>query len=178
MWPSVRGAKNWPHAAFNPKTGLLYANTNHQGSIYRFTELAPFKPGLRYQGIANRYPPINPGDVMGHVEAIDPLTAKTKWRVPLKDHQNWSALLATGGGLLFNGKHTGEFYAMDIDTGETIWEHRLSSGVNSQPVTWTHQGKQYVTVLAGYGGLYGQATRARLKHVPLGGSVWTFALRT
>ena len=32
MWPSIRGAKNWPHAAFNPNTGLLYANTNHQGS--------------------------------------------------------------------------------------------------------------------------------------------------
>jgi alcohol dehydrogenase (cytochrome c) len=28
MYPSVRGAKNWPHAAFNPNTGLLYANTN------------------------------------------------------------------------------------------------------------------------------------------------------
>jgi len=177
MWPSIRGAKNWPHAAFNPKTGLLYANTNHQGSFYRFTDLAPFKPGMRYQGIANRYPEIKPGDIVGHVEAIDPMTAKAKWRVPLKDFQNWSALLATGGGLLFNGKHTGEFYAMDIDTGETIWEHRLSSGVNSMPVTWTHQGKQYVTVLAGYGGLYGQASRARLKHVPLGGSVWTFALR-
>ncbi len=177
MWPSIRGTKNWPHAAFNPNTGLLYANTNHQGSFYRFTELAPYKPGLRYQGIANRYPTINPGDIVGHVEAIDPLTAKAKWRVPLKDHQNWSALLATGGGLLFNGKHTGEFYAMDAETGETLWEYRLSSGVNAMPITWTHQGKQYVTVLSGLGGLYGQASRARLPNVPLGGSVWTFALR-
>ena len=25
-----RGGKNWPHAAFNPETGLLYANTIHQ----------------------------------------------------------------------------------------------------------------------------------------------------
>ena len=37
MWPSIRGAKNWPHAAFNPNTGLLYANTNHGYSTYRFT---------------------------------------------------------------------------------------------------------------------------------------------
>jgi alcohol dehydrogenase (cytochrome c) len=49
--------------------------------------------------------------------------------------------------------------------------------VNSQPITWTHQGKQYITVLSGLGGLYGQAHRARLPNVPLGGSVWTFALR-
>ena len=44
MWPSVRGAKNWPHAAFNPNTGLLYANTNDMASFYKFTELAPYKP--------------------------------------------------------------------------------------------------------------------------------------
>ncbi len=177
MWPSVRGAKNWPHAAYNPNTGLLYANTNHMSSFYRFTDVAPYKPGLRYQGMANRYPTLKPGDVVGHVEAIDPLTATAKWRVPLKDHQNWSAMLATGGGLLFNGKHTGEFYAMDADTGATIWEFRVSSGVNAQPITWTHNGKQYVTVLVGLGGLYGTSGRSRLPQVPLGGSVWTFALR-
>ncbi len=177
MWPSVRGAKNWPHAAYNPNTGLLYANTNHQGSHYRFVPYAPFKPGLRYQGMENRLTEVKPGEPLGHVEAIDPLTGKAKWRVPLTDNQNWSAMLATGGGLLFNGKHTGEFYAMDADTGQTLWEFRTSSGVNSQPVTWTHNGKQYITVLSGLGGLYGQAHRARVANVPLGGSVWTFALR-
>jgi len=176
MWPSVRGAKNWPHAAFNPQTGLLYANTNHQYSTYRFTELAPYKPGLRYMGIENKYPEIKKGDVVGHIEAIDPLTAKTKWRVPLQDYQIWSAMLATGGGLLFNGRSTGEFFAMDADTGQTLWEFQTSSGVNAQPITWTHQGRQYVTVLSGLGGLYGTAGRARLSAVPLGGSVWTFAL--
>jgi alcohol dehydrogenase (cytochrome c) len=176
MWPSVRGAKNWPHAAFNPNTGLLYANTNHQASIYQFTELAPYKPGLRYQGIQNSYPELKPGDVVGHIEAIDPLTAKAKWRVPLQDYQNWSAMLATGGGLLFTGKSTGEFFAMDADTGRTLWEFRTSSGVNAMPITWTHKGKQYVTVLSGLGGLYGTSGRARLSFVPLGGSVWTFAL--
>ena len=177
MWPSVRGAKNWPHAAFNPHTGLLYANTNNTPSTIRLTELAPYKPGLRYVGVENAYPPVKPGDIVGHVEAIDPVTAQPKWRIPVRDHQIAGAMLATGGGLLFNGKHTGEFYAMDIDTGETVWEYRLSSGINAQPITWTHQGKQYVTVLSGLGGLYGTRQRSQLSSVPLGGSVWTFALR-
>ena len=176
MWPSIRGGKNWPHAAFNPNTGLLYANTIHSYSTYRFADLAPYKPGFRYQGMENKYPPIQPGDVVGHIEAIDPLTAIPKWRVPLHDYQVASALLATGGGLLFNGRHTGEFFAMDADTGATLWEFRTSSGVNSMPITWTHKGKQYVTVLSGLGGLYGNTSRQRLPNVPLGGSVWTFAL--
>jgi alcohol dehydrogenase (cytochrome c) len=114
--------------------------------------------------------------VVGHVEAIDPLTAKPKWRVPLQDYQNWTAILATGGGLLFNGRSTGEFFAMDADTGETLWTFRTSSGVNAMPITWTQQGRQYVTVLSGLGGLYGTAGRQYLAQVPLGGSVWTFAL--
>src|SRR6187549_3616698 len=74
MWPSVRGAKNWPHAAFNPNTGLLYANTNHSYSTVRMLELAPFKAGTRYVGVENTYPTVNRGDIVGHIEAIDPMT--------------------------------------------------------------------------------------------------------
>ena len=176
MWPSVRGAKNWPHAAFNPNTGLLYANTNNTPSTLKLVDFAPFKPGMRYTGVENSYPPVKPGDVVGHIEAIDPLTAKPKWRIPVKDFQIASAMLATGGGLLFSGKHTGEFFALDADNGQTLWEFRTSSGINAMPITWTHKGKQYVTVLSGLGGLYGTRSREALKDVPVGGSVWTFAL--
>jgi glucose dehydrogenase len=41
MWPSTRGAKNWPHAAFSPETGLLYANTMHRGGIYKHLAVKP-----------------------------------------------------------------------------------------------------------------------------------------
>src|SRR5215467_16301745 len=37
-WPSTLGAKNWPHAAFNPETGLLYANTMHIARMYKHLE--------------------------------------------------------------------------------------------------------------------------------------------
>jgi alcohol dehydrogenase (cytochrome c) len=177
MYPSVRGAKNWPHAAFSPKTGLLYANTNEGYSIYRFTDLTPYQAGARYQGVENAYPPSKPGDIVGHMEAIDPLTAKAKWRIPQRDYQVASAMLATGGGLVFTGRHTGELIALDADTGATLWEYKTSSGINSMPITWSHNGKQYVTVLSGLGGLYGTRSREALKQVPLGGSIWTFTLK-
>jgi alcohol dehydrogenase (cytochrome c) len=174
MWPSVRGGKNWPHAAFNPNTGLLYANTNYAYSNYRFTQLAEFKAGTRYQGIENVYSKLDADTVAGHIEAIDPLTAKAKWQVPLKGQVIAAAMLATGGGLLFTGKHTGEFMALDADSGKTLWEFNTGSGVNSQPITWTRNGKQYVTVLSGLGG--STSGRRGLPDIPLGGSVWTFAL--
>jgi alcohol dehydrogenase (cytochrome c) len=174
-WPSTRGAKNWPHAAFNPETGLLYANTNHEGRLYKHLPTGPFVKGERYQFIDNLAMP-NAGEPIGHVDAIDPLTGQQKWRVPLTDFQNWSAMLATGSGLLFTGRETGEFVALDADTGKTLWQFQTSSGINAQPVTFTQNGRQYVTVLSGVGGLYWNVARQALKNVPQGGSVWTFAL--
>ena len=78
--------------------------------------------------------------------------------------------------LLFTGKETGEFIAIDADTGKTLWQFQTGSGINAQPITFTHNGQQYVTVLSGIGGLYWNQAREALKNVPQGGSVWTFAL--
>jgi len=176
-WPSTRGGKNWPHAAFNPQTGLLYANTLHEGRMYKHLETKPFKVGERYMFIENLPLPRAADQPLGHMEAIDPLTAQKKWRTPLMDFQIWSAMLATGGGLLFTGKETGEFIAVDTDTGKVVWQFQTGSGINAMPVTYTHQGRQYVTVLSGIGGLYWNIAREQLKDkVPQGGSVWTFAL--
>ncbi len=177
LWPSTSGGKNWPHAAYNPNTGLLYANTIHQSRMYKHLPHKPYEVGQRYMNIQNVPIPKQPGEPHGHIDAIDPLTGQQKWRVPLTDFQIWSAMLATGGGLLFTGKETGEFIALDADTGKQVWQFQTGSGINAMPVTYTHNGRQYVTVLSGLGGLYWNQQRERLKDiVPLGGSVWTFAL--
>ena len=176
-WPSTRGAKNWQHAAFNPNTGLLYANTMHEGRMYKHIETRPHAVGQRYQFIENLPLPRPAGEPVGHIEAIDPLTAEKKWRVPLMDFQIWSAMLATGGELLFTGKETGEFIALDARSGKQLWQFQTGSGINAMPVTFTHKGRQYVSVLSGIGGLYWNTNRELLKDkVPQGGSVWTFAL--
>ena len=92
------------------------------------------------------------------------------------DNPQFSAILATGGGVLFTGKETGEFIAMDADTGAVLWQFQTGSGINAQPITYTHNGEQYVTILSGIGGLYWNASREMVKNVPQGGSAWTFAV--
>jgi alcohol dehydrogenase (cytochrome c) len=144
--------------------------------MYKHLPIEPYAKGQRYMFIENLPVPRVAGEPIGHVDAIDPLTGKQKWRVPLMDVQNWSAMLATGGGLLFTGRETGEFMALDADTGKTLWSFQTSSGINAQPVTYTLNGRQYVTVLAGVGGLYWNIAKEQLKNVPQGGSVWTFAV--
>jgi alcohol dehydrogenase (cytochrome c) len=175
LWPSQWGAKNWPHAAFNPETGLIYANTMHVSRLVRHRPVE-YKPGQRYQGFENLPAPREPGLPMGHVDAIDPMTGTQKWRAPVMDIPNYSAIVATAGGLLFTGTQTGEMIALDIDTGKTLWQFQTGSGINAQPITFTHKGRQYVVIQSGLGGVNQARMRVELANVPRGGSVWAFAL--
>jgi len=94
--------------------------------------------------------------------------------VPLADVPSSAGMLATGGGLVFTGKLTGEFVALDAATGQTLWQFKTGSSVNATAITYTRAGRQYVTVLSGLGG--GLARRFAADKVPTGGAVWTFAL--
>jgi alcohol dehydrogenase (cytochrome c) len=85
-----------------------------------------------------------------------------------------AGMLATRGGLVFTGKMTGEFVALDADTGKTLWQFKTGSSVNSTAITYTHNGRQYVSIASGLGGAL--ATRYGAAKVPAGGSIWTFAL--
>jgi alcohol dehydrogenase (cytochrome c) len=76
---------------------------------------------------------------------------------------------------VFTGRLNGEFIALDQANGETLWKFKTGSGINAPPITYTHQGRQYVTVLSGIGGVLNRVMKAA-DGVPTGGSVWTFAL--
>ncbi len=69
-------------------------------------------------GVTSRLPEVKPGEAYGHFVAINPLTGEKKWEVPLTDFPSSAGMLATGGGLVFTGKLTGEFIALDEDTGQ------------------------------------------------------------
>ena len=174
IWPS-RGSNAVP-VAFNPNTGLVYAST---WNLPRLQKLAPppEKPqviGATSTGIVARLPDVKPGDVLGHLVAINPLTGEKKWEVPLTDFPNSAGMLATGGGLVFTGTLTGEFLALDQDTGTTLWQFKTGSSINSTAITYTYKGRQYVTIASGLGGTL--ANRYAADKVPTGGSIWTFAV--
>src|SRR5438552_16278927 len=172
IWPS-RGTNAVP-IAFNPNTGLIYAST---WNVPRIQKLAPPKPtvhGGQTTGVDSRFPEMKPGDVFGHFAAINPLTGEKKWEIPLTDLPSSAGMLVTGGGLVFTGKLTGEFVALDEETGKTLWQFKTGSSVNSTAITYTYKGRQYLTIASGLGGSL--ATRYAAAKMPAGGSVWTFAL--
>jgi len=171
IWPS-RGTNAVP-IAFNPTTGLVYASTWNVPRIQKLA--APKKEvlGGNSTGVTSRIPNLDGGPV-GHFVAINPLTGAKKWEVPLTDLPSSAGMLATGGGLLFTGRLTGEFLALDEATGRTLWQFKTGSSVNATAITYIHNGRQYVTVASGRGGSL--ANRYAADKVPSGGSLWTFAL--
>ena len=177
VWPSVTGGTNWQHMAYSPKTKLLYINTIHIGMTYEAPEppkLAPGKPSG--PGSVKRTEVLDDPNVRGYLKAVDPMTGKSKWERPYKS-PNWSSTLVTASNIVFTGVMTGEFQAIDADTGKLLWSFQTPSGILGQPVTWERNGRQYVTVMSGIGGVYAlRSGDPNLVNVPAGASMWTFEL--
>ena len=91
-----------------------------------------------------------------------------------------AALLSTAGNLVFQGTADGRFVAYRASDGEQLWEGHAGTGVIAAPVTYLLDGKQYVSVLAGWGGAFGLVSGS-VTHDSGGdgkGRLLTFALGT
>jgi alcohol dehydrogenase (cytochrome c) len=177
VWPSTSGGTNWQHFSFSPRTGLLYVNTLDLGMTYEAPEPPKLTPGAPSgPPSVKRTTVTNDPKIRGYLKALDPLTGKAKWQTPYAS-PNYSSTMATASDLVFTGVMTGEFQALDANTGKILWSFQTPSGIVGQPVTWQKDGKQYVTVLSGIGGVYAQRSGdPNLVNVPTGVTLWTFAL--
>ena len=174
VWPSALGGKNWMPMSYDPETKLAYANTLNIGMPYKPLE-PEYRKGVFYLGVdlvGFEY-----SGPRGFLKAIDPATGKSKWEVPF-DIPNFSGVMTTAGGLVFTGAMTGEFMAFDANDGKKLWQFQTGSGIISSPIAWERDGKQYITVASGIGGVYVLFSGdERLASIPTGGSLWTFALK-
>jgi alcohol dehydrogenase (cytochrome c) len=175
IFPSVLGGKNWTPMSWNPATGLAYANTLNMSWPYQIAK-QDYKRGEWYLGIDFKGVTMPKDEPHGYLSAIDPMTGKSKWKVAWPGQPSMAGTLSTAGGLVFTGAATGEFMAVDANTGKKLWQFQTSSGIIGLPVTWEHKGKQYVTIVSGAGGVWALLGDERMAATPGGGSVWTFAL--
>jgi quinohemoprotein ethanol dehydrogenase len=76
--------------------------------------------------------------------------------VPFKGPWN-GGVLATAGGLVFQGNSATEFVAYDAVSGAKLWSRSVQTGITAAPVTFSIKGEQYVIVLAGWGGIWALA---------------------
>jgi alcohol dehydrogenase (cytochrome c) len=167
-----RGVNASP-VAYNPNTGLIYTSSWDLPRIVKIEVPKEFVLGGRWTHITTKRHVPKEGDIVGHHIAMDPITGKKKWEIPLTKASS-AGMLATDGGLVFTGSVEGKFIAMDEATGKVLYEFQTGSAINATPITYTYKGRQYVSIASGLGG---NSARAMVGDtVPTGGSMWTFAL--
>lgn len=178
--PTPFGGHNWHPMSFSPKTGLVYIPVHDIQGVYRKDEKFEFRPGEWNTGTdMNAFSLLTRPFAKGRLIAWDPVARKEAWRIPYATPWN-GGTLATAGNLVFQGTADARFVAYSADTGRPLWEDHTGSGVIAPPITYLVDGKQYVTVLAGWGGAFALAGGEVAKSVggDPNGRLLTFALRT
>ena len=146
FWPGPAGAKEWTHACYNPNTELLYAPVQDVGATAT-RRRREFKESIPYWGAGVA---VDLEDMAGSISAFDPRTGEERWRFS-NDLPMCSSVLTTGGNLVFAGEPTGEFNALDAETGDLLWQFQCGSGHHSSPCSYSIDGRQYIAVPTGWG---------------------------
>ena len=161
VMPGPLGGHNWHPMAYSPQEKLVYIPAFEAAMLY--APEANWKPDVNrgfnvgYELGAGDLPPDMGirrevyGTVKGKLLAWDPVNQEARWTVEHSGAWN-GGLLATGGGLVFQGTQDSEFNAYDASNGEKLWSFAAQTGVVAPPITYTVGGEQYVAVLAGWGG--------------------------
>ncbi|MDE3114251.1 MAG: PQQ-dependent dehydrogenase, methanol/ethanol family [Pseudomonadota bacterium] len=177
VFPSTVGAHNWNPMAYDPRTGLVYLSLAEMGNVLADTTTHPeYRKGLWNAGVVAIFtsqlatpqtlPPgiralLTPDHLLkgnpdlsthGYLEAYDPVRQKIVWRVESIGWWDRAGVLATGGGLVFQGTGTGRFRVYDARDGHLLKDIDVGTTIIAAPMTYSIGGVQYVAVMAAWGG--------------------------
>ena len=155
IYPGPLGFHNWHAMSFNPQTGLAYIPTHDLPALYTDKGIKPatwrspsfqFDPGVD----------LGRGDLPLNIDssvlmAWDPVKKAKIWEQKLPGSWN-GGTLTTGGNLVFQGRTDGKLVAYRATDGVPLWMFDMGVGISAPPITYEVDGKQYVALLAGWGG--------------------------
>ncbi|WP_404359867.1 methanol/ethanol family PQQ-dependent dehydrogenase [Methylotuvimicrobium sp. KM1] len=188
--PSAMGYHNQGIESYDPNKQLFFMGVNHICMDWE-PFMLPYRAGQFFVGATlNMYP--GPKGTLGQVKAMNGVTGEFEWEVQEK-FAVWGGTTATAGDLVFYGTLDGYIKALNSKTGEELWKFKLPSGVIGHPITYKHEGKQYVAIYYGVGGWPGVGLVFDLKdpsaglgavgafkelahHTQMGGGVMVFSL--
>jgi alcohol dehydrogenase (cytochrome c) len=151
--PHVHGAINWAPPSFSPRTGLFYVSHWENSGIIAIEGQFPQAVGINRRqtamGQVNLEPFFNNDDeAYGVVRAYDPETLDPVWEHKMTDI-TWAGVLSTAGDLVFGGGREGYFLGLDAHSGELLWRASLGGQINSAPMSYAVDGRQYIAIAAG-----------------------------
>ncbi len=155
IWPSTMGVHNWQPMSYSEQTGLVYIPTLEMASLFDDRGVDPktfeMKSTKLNVGLVMPVGDAPPEAGKSALLAWDPLKQQAAWEVPTPGLWN-GGTMTTAGGLVFQGQSDGRFNAYDATSGERLWSFDAKMGITGAPITFTAGGKQYISVVAGWGG--------------------------
>jgi len=145
MMLGANGGVEWSPMAIHPEARLAFAANLLQPMTYH-VEASKYPGGKLWLGGAFKTIPSEKQS--GRLSAVNIDTGKVAWKFDT-DEPLIGGVLATAGGLVFNGEANGLFRAFDAKNGKKLWEYQTGAGVNAPAVSYTIGGKQYIAVAAG-----------------------------
>jgi alcohol dehydrogenase (cytochrome c) len=147
--PGAAGGIQWNGPAYAPETNALYVPSVDWCSTITLDEKPPrFIPGELYMGGSVKMDPTS----QGFLTSIDLATGKTRWRYR-SDKPMVAAATTTAGGLVFAGENSGDFLALNADTGEVLYRFNTGGAMTAGIISYAVDGKQYVAAASGHGSI-------------------------
>jgi alcohol dehydrogenase (cytochrome c) len=169
--PDVHGGNNFWPAAYSQKTRLVYIPGN-ESCVTITPDPTQHIPG-KFTG--GGY--VNEERVTSRLTMIDPASGELK---KFKDlpYGNLSGVLATSGGIIVTALLDGTVLALDDETLETLWSINLGAGFAAPPMSYAVDGKQYIAIASGIGGVGKQklSKSPEMKNQPNATMLFVFGL--
>jgi PQQ-dependent dehydrogenase (methanol/ethanol family) len=162
--PGPSGAVDWPPAAYSPRTHFIYSHAYYEPEAWGVTNnvITPSCEAKTADTLVWAYCGISaatggvplaagaglPGVNHGVYGAINTVTGKTAWTIPIVTSTPYSGM-AVAGDLVFFGDNSGLFYAASAATGEILWTYDASiesntGGADASPAIYEVDGVEYV----------------------------------
>ncbi len=145
VWPSLQGATNWFSPSYNPVKQRFFIPNRRMGAIYYKAE-AEYEPGQPFMGGGEQA--LSGDEATGAVLALDALTGEQLWEFPLQTPP-WSGLMATSGDLVFGSSNEGNFFALDEDSGQPLWNFNTGAHIRTNPMGFAVDGKERIAIVGG-----------------------------